>query len=178
MDESAYAAYRCHWCLTVYGLTCQVWLNHMAAFLRPKPGSHSFISSTSFFPPLQLFVYLSIHVTLHFLLLFSAVFFPDPLVSLERCMWISGRWQDFSPNNLPLFYERLTQFSLKLLNTENPTLQRARVQRGSSPRSPSPSSAARLKEKNGIMSIMCFGCAGLSRCVCISCSLLKNAASL
>lgn len=91
--------------------------------LVKPPGSFSkteacitFFYTTNKLPSsLQLFVYLSIHVTFHFSLLFSAVFLPDPLVSLERCMWISGSLLIFFfPANMPQFFDWPMKFSLKL----------------------------------------------------------------
>lgn len=54
-------------------------LNNLAASLTPQSSLHPFYTNNKLPSlPLQLLTCLSIHVTFHFLLLFSAVFSPDP----------------------------------------------------------------------------------------------------
>lgn len=54
------------------------------SFSETKHATHPFIPTTNVYPPLQLFIYLSIHVAFHFSLLFSAVFLPDPRSALKE----------------------------------------------------------------------------------------------
>merc|ERR1712035_302494 len=89
---------------------------------------------------LQLFIYLSIHVTFHFSLLFSAVFSPDPWSLLkEACGFLAAcLFFFFFPTNMPRFYDWSMKVSLKrfcisiniLGNIKDHTLQGARVQLG------------------------------------------------
>lgn len=71
--------------------------------------THPFIPTTNVYPPLQLFIYLSIHVAFHFLLLFSAVFLPDPWSALkEACGFLAAAgvsFFSFFPPKSPRFFD-------------------------------------------------------------------------
>lgn len=93
-------------------------LNNLAASLTPKSSLHPFYTNNKLPSlPLQLLTCLSIHVTFHFLLLFSAVFSPDPGSPLKDAC---GFWQlavitFFSPLPIPqLAHGALFEVALRL----------------------------------------------------------------
>lgn len=93
--------------MTVYRLPCQDWLNLLDCFPRPNHAWHPFTPTTNLHPPRQPFIYLSIRVTFHFSLLFSAVFLPDPCSLLKEARDFPAAcgffFFFFLPTNIPGF---------------------------------------------------------------------------
>lgn len=111
-------------------LACQALLNILETFPKPKP-IESFKPKTNSFPPLKLFVHLSIHVTFSFFLLFSGCLTHCLLWKIPADLWQIVNIYIF-PNMEYVCMYRLLNFFLSFLNSlvniKDNILYRARTQ--------------------------------------------------